>query len=361
DFNNLLTGTLGHADLALLDLLPDSPAYDSLRHIETAARRAAELTKQLLAYSGKGRFVVTSVNLSTLIQEMVHLLEVSISKKCIVEYECAPELPAIEADASQIRQIIMNLIINASEAIGDQSGLITVRTRAMHCTREYLSQAYLDENLPEGQYVCLEVIDTGCGMSETTRTRIFDPFFTTKFTGRGLGLAAVLGIVRGHHGAIQVTSEPGVGTTFRALLPASLRLPAEVELSRRARPTWKSKGLILVADDEETVRRLARKMLENAGFTVLTANDGQECIEIFVQHAAEIRAVLLDVTMPRVDGREAFYRLQAMRPGVPVILSSGFNEQDVTHHLEGTGLVGFVQKPYVTQELLQVLRHALEG
>jgi CheY-like chemotaxis protein len=298
--------------------------------------------------------------MSKLIEEMENLLEISISKKCVINYECAEGLPTIEADASQIRQIVMNLIINASEAIGDRSGIITVRTEAVHCTREYLSQAYLDENLPEGQYVCLEVIDTGCGMSETTRARVFDPFFTTKFTGRGLGLAAVLGIVRGHRGAIQVQSRLGHGTTFRALLPASVKRSPGEALVRRSSPAWKGKGVILVVDDEETVRNLARRMLEKVGFTVLTANDGQEGVEVFEANVQEVRAVLLDVTMPRMDGREAFHRLQGIRPGVPVIVSSGFNEQDATHHIEGRGLVGFVQKPYVMEELLQVLRHALE-
>lgn len=361
DFNNLLTGILGHADLALMELLPDSPAYDSIGHIETAARRAAELTKQLLAYSGKGRFVVSPVNLSTLVEEMGHLLEVSISKKCLIKYQFAVDLPAVDADATQLRQVAMNLIINASEAIGGQSGAITVRTGTVACDRAYLAKTYLDENLPEGTYVFLEVADTGCGMSEATRARIFDPFFTTKFTGRGLGLAAVLGIVRGHRGAIQVDSEPGRGTTFRVLLPASAHRAAAPDTVRIKAPSWRGSGTVLVVDDEDTVCRLATKMLEKAGFTVLTAADGQEGVEVFAEHADEIRAVLLDVTMPRMDGREAFHKLQALRPGIPVILSSGFNEQDATHHLEGSGLVGFVQKPYVMDELLQVLRRALEG
>ncbi len=359
DFNNLLTGILGHADLALLELSPLSPARDSIRQIETSARRAAELTRQMLAYSGRGKFVIQAVQIHEVVEEMSHLLEISISKKCVLKYHFAENLPAIEADVTQLRQVVMNLIINASEAIGDKSGAIVVSTGAMECDRNYLAGSYLDEDLPEGVYVYLEVADTGSGMTPETLARIFDPFFTTKFTGRGLGLAAVLGIVRGHRGAIKVYSEPGRGTTFKVLFPASSR-PAQTGTARVAEPeSWHGQGLILVVDDEETVRTLAKRMLERLGFTVLLASDGQEAVEIFRQHAADIQAVLLDMTMPHMDGEEAFRELRRIRSDVCVVLSSGYNEQDATNRFAGKGLAGFIQKPYRLEDLALVMRRAL--
>ncbi len=204
DFNNLLTSVLGHADLALMKLSSESPAWEYVQQIQTATVRAADLTGQMLAYSGKGKFVVQALDLNRLIREMTHLLEVSISKSVILKYNFRPELPSIKADATQIRQVVMNLITNAAESIGKENGVVTVSTGVVEADRAYFLGAYLDENLPDGSYVYVEVTDTGAGMVESVKHRIFDPFFTTKFTGRGLGLAAVLGIARGHHGAIKI-------------------------------------------------------------------------------------------------------------------------------------------------------------
>lgn len=220
-YNNLLTAIVGNAELAMTDLSPGSRARNWIQQIGVATKRAAELTHQMLAYSGKGRFVVQMINLSQIISEMTHLLELSVSNKCALQYDLEENLPAVEVDAAQIRQVIMNLIINASEAMEDRNGMIAIRTGSQHCDRAYLSESYLDENLAVGEYVYLEVADTGCGMTAAIRSRIFDPFFTTKFTGRGLGLAAVLGIVRGHQGAIKIYSEPERGTTFRVLFPST--------------------------------------------------------------------------------------------------------------------------------------------
>jgi PAS domain S-box-containing protein len=361
DFNNLLTGILGYADLALMDLSPVSPARATIEQIEKSARRAAELTRQLLAYSGKGRFVVQPIDLSELVREMAYLLSISISKRCILKYEFADSLPRFEADAAQIRQIVMNLIINASEAIGEKSGVVAVLTGARTCDRAYLADSYLDENRPEGLYVYLEVADTGCGMTPETLARVFDPFFTTKFTGRGLGLAAVLGIVRGHKGAIKIDSVPGRGTTFRVLFPASERTAARDDAAPAPAPAWHSNGTVLVVDDEETVRALAGAMLEKAGFTVLTAAGGRQALKVFQARGDEIRAVLLDMTMPDMDGREVFRELRRIRPGVRVVLSSGYNEQEVTEPLAGLGLAGFIQKPYRLDDLLNGMRQAIEG
>ena len=364
DFNNLLMGVLGNADLALADLSPQSPACESLRDIVTAARRAAELCKQLLAYAGKGRFVVGYIDLNDVVQEMTRLLEVSISKKATLRYHLAPGLPSVEADPTQLRQVLMNLITNASEALGDQSGVIAIATGVVQCTRDDLAAAHPaavhpDEDLPDGQYVLLEVADTGCGMDNETLARIFDPFFSTKFIGRGLGLAAVRGIVRGHRGTVRVTSEPGKGTTFQILFPAA-SAPALPAAEARRDPEIAGSGrTILLVDDEDTVRLVAQRMLKRAGFHVLVAADGQQAICLFRQHAAEIACVVLDLTMPHMDGDETYRELRRIRADVPVILSSGFNEQDVVQRFAGTGLAGFVQKPYRMSDLRAAIRAAL--
>ena len=359
DFNNLLTGILGYADLASLELPPGSPAHDLIAEAMNGTRRAAELTAQMLAYSGKGRFVVEPLDLSALIEGITRLLGISISKKCVLKYDLVPDLPNIAADATQMRQVVMNLVINASEAIGERSGLISIATGAMHCDHTYLSETYLDEDLPEGLYVYVEVSDNGTGMTEETRARLFEPFFTTKFTGRGLGLAAVLGIVRGHKGALKVYSEPGRGTTFKALFPATEMPSAALENSRGPATEWRGSGTVLLIDDEETVRGLVRRMLERMGFTVLTAADGREALELFRANTAQIRLMVLDMTMPHMDGEETFRELRRIRDDLIIILSSGYNEQTATSRFAGKGLAAFIQKPYRFEELRAVVRKAL--
>ncbi len=359
DFNNLLMAVLGHADLALDALPVSSEARDDLAEIRRAAQRATELCKQMLAYSGKGRFVIQAVEMQKVVEEMLHMLRVSISKNAILKLNFSPNLPSVDADASQLRQVVMNLVVNASEAISERSGVITISTGAMDCDRQYLSESWLDEQLPEGMYVFIEVADTGGGMDAETRSRIFDPFFTTKFTGRGLGLAAVLGIVRGHRGAIKVYSELGRGTTFKVLFPVSHR--AEVrEQGSPVRGIYEGKGTVLLVDDDESVRAVGRKMLERIGFTVVTASDGSEAIARFRERADDIICAIVDLTMPHVDGAETFRELRRMRPGVRVILSSGYNEQDVTQRFVGKGLAGFIQKPYQLSTLVAVLKEVLE-
>jgi PAS domain S-box-containing protein len=358
DFNNLLVAILGNAGLALMELPPESPARQTVLDIETAAQRAAELTRQMLAYSGKGRFVIERLNLSRIVEEMAHLLEVSVSKRAVLKYRFAPDLPAVEGDATQIRQVIMNLITNASDAIGDRSGVISVSTGLMHADTAYLKSAYMDDDLPEGDYVYLEVADTGIGMDEATAARIFDPFFTTKFTGRGLGLAAVLGIVRSHRGAIKLYTEPGRGTTFKVLFPAAGPATPPAAAEAQSRPAAPASGTILIVDDDETVRTVARRILEQAGYVVLTAADGHEAIERYRERPG-IDLVLLDMTMPHMDGEEAFRELRRIDPRVRVVLTSGYNEQDATERFAGKGLAGFIQKPYRPSDLLEKVRAAL--
>ena len=360
DFNNLLTGVLGNASLALRRLSPGSPARDRVQQIEKAALRAADLTNQLLAYSGKGRFVVTPLDLSNLVEEMTHLLSTTLSKDAVLDHDLARNLPAIEADATQVRQIIMNLITNASEALEDKNGTIMLSTGVMDPGKQLPGDISSNEDLRQGPYVYLDVTDTGVGMDEETKEKMFDPFFTTKFAGRGLGLAAVLGIVRGHDGAIQVDSRRGGGTTIRVLFPATDKLAEEVVSKPESSVEWRGSGSVLVVDDEEGVREVTTLMLQAAGFDVLTANDGREGVEALRKHSEKIVAVLLDMTMPNMDGETAFPEIRRLKSDVPVILMSGYNEHEATSRFAGKGLAGFIQKPYGHMDLIGKLRQVLE-
>jgi two-component system cell cycle sensor histidine kinase/response regulator CckA len=368
DFNNLLMTILGNADLALDDISPMSPARENLREIEKTAKRAAELAKQMLAYSGKGNFVIQPINLNELVSEMGHMLQVSISKKAVLKYNFADRLPLFEGDATQLRQVIMNLITNASDAIGDQSGIIAISTGAMDCSSDYLNTTTiaslpgLSDPLPEGVYVYVEVADTGCGMDMDTQQKLFDPFFTTKFTGRGLGMAAVQGIVRGHNGTIKVYSEVGKGTTFKVLFPVSENsaLVREYFGNKTQDATWRGQGTVLLVDDEESVRAVGKLMLEKIGFKVLTAADGRQALEVFNAHTDDIVCVLLDLTMPHLNGEEAFREMRHVRQNVKVIITSGYNENDATQRFIGKGLAGFIQKPYSFSLLAAKMRAVLE-
>ena len=356
DFNNLLTVVLGHAELAQKEIPPMSPARRNLTEITAAARRAADLSLQMLAYAGKAAFAVEQVDLRELVEEMTHLLKTAISKNAILNLNLERGLPPIEADPSQIRQIVMNLIINASEAIGDRDGVITVSVGATRCDAEYLQKTERHGDLAPGRYVHLEVTDTGGGMDAGTQSRIFEPFFSTKFTGRGLGLAAVLGIVRSHKGAIEVDSEPGKGTTFKVLFPARTERGDAVR-SPKSSPLagWRGKGTILLADDEESMVALGARMLEHLGFTVLTAADGLQAVERYRERGKEIDLVLMDLTMPRMDGAKAFDELRRLNPDVRVVLASGYTLEEVASRFAGKGLSGVLQKPYTLARLRELL------
>lgn len=346
DFNNLLVGVMGNASLALDTLPPDSSRIQPmLEGILKASERAADLVRQLLAYSGKGRFVIEPVDVSGLIRETADLIKTSVPKNVELRLDLRETAP-IDGDPSQIQQLIMNLVINGAEAIGDRNGIVSVRTRV----RDVESQ----DGEPSGRHIEITIEDNGCGMDEATRTRMFDPFFTTKFTGRGLGLAAVQGIVRGHRGAIHVKSEPGEGTRFTVLLPVSPGRTAKPEQPRSgARP---SSGTVLVVDDEPLVRSSARMALERYGYLVLTAENGQRGVDLFEQYASDIVAVVLDLTMPVVSGEEALRRLRSIQSDIPVILSSGYNEDEAVRRFEGLGLAGFLQKPYTAARLVEAVQ-----
>lgn len=364
DFNNLLVGMLGNASLVMRELPPETRAFEFVSRIEEAARRAAELTRQMLAYSGKGTFVTEQIDISNHVMHLTHLLEVSISKSAVLKFSLSEHLPAVECDVAQFTQVVMNLIINASDAIGERSGVIHVSTGLTRVNKAYLADTLLDEDLPEGYYVYLEVSDTGSGMDDATKRKIFDPFFTTKFTGRGLGLAAVLGIIRGHRGAIKVYSEVGKGTSMKVLLPTP-HDPLALEYKESSTDGGANReeregmsGCVLVVDDEETVRSVAQMMVEAIGMKAIAATDGKHGVEVFERRHAEIDIVLLDMTMPRMNGQEAFAAMRAIKPDVRVVLSSGYNEQDATDRFSGKGLAGFLQKPFDLAALEQVLSEA---
>ncbi len=357
DFNNILTAILGNAALAERKVKSnpeEAPKY--LANIAASSEKAAELCRQMLAYSGQGQFTVKPVDLSVMVEEITKLLEVSIARSVILKYQLVKQLPAVEADVAQIQQVIMNLVINASDAIGEKSGVISIATGVMHADHAYLEHTCLQEDVPEGRYIFLEVSDTGSGMDKPTQQRIFEPFFTTKFTGRGLGMSVVLGIIRRHHGTMKLYSELGRGTTFKMLLPISDQ-PAEC-IEERASDEAQGTGTILIIDDEETIRETAVMMLEDKGFTTMTAVDGLDGVEVYRQHRDEIAAVLLDITMPKLGGEGCFMELRRINSNVRVVLSSGYNEQEATSHFSGKGLTGFIQKPYRPEALVEIVRAA---
>jgi len=360
DFNNLLAVILGNTSLAGREVLAGSPVRDFLRQIEAAACRAADLCRQMLAYAGKGRFVLQSLDLSQIVRDTTDLLQVSISKKATLSYRLAANLPAVQADATQMRQIIMNLMINASEALGDQDGRIDLATGYRPATeRDPANPGLAPAAAPHG-CVWLEVRDSGCGMDAQTIAHIFDPFFSTKFIGRGLGLSAVQGIVRGHHGVIQVESQPGQGAVFRVLLPALERSagPAAAPAGRPA-PTWPPGLTALVVDDEDPLREVAVRLLEASGVRTLEARNGLEALALFDAKPEAIHVVLLDLTMPRMDGAQTLAELHRRRPGLPVILMSGYGEPDLQERFAGRGFAGFLQKPFSSDNLIGKLNAAL--
>jgi nitrogen-specific signal transduction histidine kinase/CheY-like chemotaxis protein len=359
DFNNLLVGILGNASLAEGDLPPDSPAAPLVSEIRSAAVRAADLTRQLLAYAGKGRFVVEPVHVNGIVEEMAALLRSVISKRAVLRTELRDELPAVEADATQLRQIVMNLITNASDALGKGPGVITLTTRMLPVDARFLRDAVGGPQLPPGTYVAIEVEDSGEGMDEATRARIFDPFFTTKFTGRGLGLAATLGIIRSHRGAIRVASAPGVGTTVQIVLPA-LGAAAPTAPGALLRPdAWYGHGDVLLADDEPAVRGVAKRALERLGFTVVESPDGQDAVDRVTAEPERWRLVVLDLTMPRLAGDQALLAIRAIRPDVPAILYSGYSADELGQGLSERDRVTFLQKPFTMSTLTDAVRMAL--
>jgi PAS domain S-box-containing protein len=353
DFNNLLTGVLGNASMAMDELPAESPTRERIAEVVRSAERAAHLTQQMLSYSGRGRFIVRTVNLSEFTRDIVTLLESSIPRTVQLRLELPADVPPVDADIAQLQQLIMNLVINGAEAIGDAPGIVTVRTGVREFAPGRIPPSLSENGIVPGRYAFLEVRDTGSGMDELTRQRIFDPFFTTKFTGRGLGLAAAQGIVRGHRGAIDVESAPGQGSTFTVLLPESVLSQIRVPESTGEPVGRVGSGTVLVVDDEEAIRKTARNILEKAGYSVVSAENGAEAISIFRKEAERISAVLLDMTMPIMSGAETLRQLREIRRGIPVLLSSGFSEMEALERFAGKAVEGFVQKPYTAAHLVE--------
>jgi PAS domain S-box-containing protein len=361
DFNNLLTIILGNASLALEEAEPGTLVHTSLGSIADTAHRAADLTRQMLAYSGRGKVRREPLDLNATLKSLTGLFESTVPKRITVDYQLAPDLPALDADPTQLQQIVLNLLTNAVEAIGEAPGTVRVRTGAQRLSPDDIAHTFRNQALEPGPHLFLEVSDTGVGMDEETQRRIFDPFFTTKPTGRGLGLAAMQGIVRGHKGGIWLSSRPGKGSTFRILLPAlETQVPA-AHPHPAAAPGWTGHGLLLVVDDEAPIRAMAATVLHRAGFEVLTAAHGEEGVEALRFHSRDLRAVLLDISMPVMTGGEAFPALRRIRPDIPVIFTSGFEGEEHLQDLLTQPRTSFLQKPYAAADLLALICEALEG
>jgi PAS domain S-box-containing protein len=352
DFNNLLTAILGNLGLAR-ESPGDSQPY--LERIQATVLRASDLTRQLLAYSGRGRFVIMPHDLNLVVQEITQLLGMTIPKKVRLDFRLGTDLPPVEADTAQLQQVLMNLVANSADAIGEEDGRITIATRRRFVDEQDIASRFAGQNLSPGEHVVLEVSDTGCGMPAEVRDKIFDPFFTTKDKGRGLGLSAMLGILRGHRAGLLLQTEEGKGATFQIFFPAA---KAVLEASAQDQPErpFKAGGLLLLADDEPDVLESTAGLLHRLGFEVETAPDGAAALAAFEARPHAFRVALLDLTMPRMGGREAASRLQAARPDLPILLTSGYTESEA---MAGARNLRFLRKPFLPDELRDALANLL--
>jgi len=364
DFNNLLLGVVGNADLVLTELDADHPARGWVEQIAQAGLRAADLCQQLLAFSGKGKIRVEPLDVTDLIRSVAPLLHLGLGTARL-RLDLAPDLPIVEADAAQIRQVVMNLVTNASEALPDRTGTIEIRTRLYDAAREPLHDPVNHQPLAPGSYVAIDVRDDGVGMTPEQAARAFEPFYTTKFMGRGLGLAAIQGIARAHHGAVAVQTAAGEGSTFTVFLPTlgvRSRQAGAVAVPRAAvsRPAGRLRARILVVDDEHNIRQVAGNLLAAAGYEILLAADGSEALAVLEDDPHAIDLVLLDMTMPGLHGLQVLDRIRGLRVDLPVLLSSGYGRENVDHVLGTDEASGFIQKPYRRHELLRSTASLLE-
>jgi PAS domain S-box-containing protein len=364
DFNNLLVAILGNASLARMDLPQSSVAIEAIEQVENAANRAADMANQMLAYTGRGRYKIDQVDLNQIITEVSNLMEVSITKKARLELKLEPELPVMNADQTQLQQVILNLVTNASDALKENGGLISITTNQVEFAKPQQFQVPLSTELQPGRYVTLEVLDTGCGMNADELARIFDPFFTQKDNGRGLGLAAVLGIVRSHNGAIRVSSTQGIGTKFHIYFPCHPDYtPIEIETpttdTNKSDDIWMNDGTILIADDVLSVSAFARRALERAGFHVLMAHDGHDALEQYQNNSERIDGILLDSNMPLLSGEEVYNEIRAQNEEVVIVLSSGYETSESLQRLTDDDYTDFLKKPYNAVELVSLIHHML--
>ncbi|MBV5338990.1 MAG: response regulator [Deltaproteobacteria bacterium] len=365
DFNNLLQAILGNIELASMKLPADAAPQKYIANAITSGKHAAHLTNLMLTYLGKGLTAKKELNLNELVRDNTEMLRTTTSAAVSTELHLSPELPAITADIAHIQQVVMNLISNAAESILEQPGRVRITTGTQNCDQACLSASLLEEKPESGRYVFLEVSDNGCGMSQETLQRLFDPFFTTKFTGRGLGMSAVMGIIRIHNGALFVESEPDKGTTFRALFPVSESAPPAtaqepvIPPSESTIPESSLSGLVLVVDDEKPVLKICTKMVQLCGFTVITACDGIDAVAKFREHTDEIAVVLMDLTMPNMDGLAAMSEIYLIRPDIKVIISSGFNKEELSERITDQPPCGFIRKPYSMNVLEAEMRRVM--
>ena len=352
DFNNILAIIMGNCSLARMD---SENADNYLPEIEKATDRAAALCRQMLAYAGKAQLAITQINMWLLVDEMINMLKATLPQNAEIKPYLAVDIPHVNGDASQIRQIVMNLIINASEAVGDAQGEIRISLTKTMRTEKQPDKDYHGKTIPPGEYICLEVTDTGCGMDEETKWRIFEPFYTTKFTGRGLGMSAVLGIIMSHKGALQLFTQPSHGTTFRVYLPCGEN-GAESQIDIAPSELWLGSGTILLAEDEEPIRKLARVLLKKLGFDVIEASNGREALELYQKNAADITLVITDMGMPVMDGYHLFHELKQLAPNLAIIISSGFGDTEVSTRIRAEDIAGSIRKPYNFDQLRDVLK-----
>jgi len=359
DFNNILAIIMGYCSLTKMDY---ETAEQNIQEIEKAAERAAALCRQMLAYAGKAQLTKSQVNMWTMVDEMVTMLKATLPQNAVVKPELSARIPTIEGDASQLRQVVMNLIINAAEAIGTKQGEIKVSLSKETVQAGHPEKDLFGKEIAQGRYVCLEVTDDGCGMNEETKWRIFEPFYTTKFTGRGLGMSAVLGIINSHYGALQLFSKLGQGTTFKVYLPitASDSTGEEDLFPYTPAVQWQGSGTVLLVEDEYQIRFIAKIMLQRSGFTVLEAVNGKEALELYHKNSAEIRVVLTDMGMPVMDGYALLPALKQFNPGLPIIISSGFGDADVISRIGRDNIAGIISKPYNFSQLMEILKMVLE-
>jgi two-component system, cell cycle sensor histidine kinase and response regulator CckA len=368
DFNNQLAVVLGNLELALTDKTLDAETHLSIEGAVKAARKSAELSRQMQTYTGTTLYSPVNLDLNELLSKNFSQLESCISRNVTLNLERSNSLPLMRGDADQIQRLVMNLVVNASEAIEDQHGDVDLRTGVMDCEGGYLSRSRLEEKPASGRFIFLEVTDTGCGMDADSQRRLFDPFFTTKFTGRGLGMAEVIGVVKGHSGAIIVDSEIGKGTTIRVLFPvtnepqaSTAKCMERVEIKLSANDAANRKKTILLVEDETGVRDLVVRRLDKLGYSAITAVDGEEGIGVFQERLSEIDLVMLDFAMPKMNGVEAFRELIRIKPDVKVILSSGYTEDVLLQSFPDRRPAGVLHKPYKMEALKAKLDRLLEN
>ena len=360
DFNNILTGIMGNTELAQLGMAEDDDRHKYMNGIMQSARRAAELCRQMLAYSGQGKFLTESFCLNALINDMMPLLRATVSRAATFDCDLARDLPEIEGDLTQFRQVLVNLVTNASESLEDRPGSVAVRTGTRECTAEFFQQTHLPEPLPPGQYVFLELADSGCGMSEEVSERIFDPFFTTRFAGRGLGLPAVLGIVRSHRGAIELSTSPGKGTVIRLYFPVQETVAKSFFAPGEVFGDWHGHGTVLLADDEEMVLSVGTMMLKHIGLDVVTAENGEEALARAVEHQDRLQCAILDMTMPGMDGDVTCAQFKERLPDIPIVISSGYMREDLEQRFTDGRVSAFLSKPFDLIHIQTVMRELLE-